>query len=255
MRIVLKVGSSSLTNQDGQLQFPKLLQIVEQIVELTRVGYEVLLVTSGAIAAGVDRLGWNRTMLSVPEKQAAAAVGQAKLIEKYTNLLQEFGFLGAQILLTREDIDHEKRSIHLKNTMQTLLAHHVIPIINENDSVAVEEIRFGDNDLLAALVAVLIQADYLFLLTDIDGYYTDNPLTNPNAIRVPVIKSITNEILNTAGEAGSTVGTGGMRSKVEAARLATTHGVEVRILPSIIRNVAMKSLQGEDVGTRFLIVT
>ncbi|MDB5085902.1 MAG: glutamate 5-kinase [Bacilli bacterium] len=252
-RIILKVGSSSLTNQVGRLEFSKILQVVEQIIELRLQGKEVLLVSSGAIAAGTERLGWNRSNLSVPEKQAAAAVGQAKVIENYTKLLEEFGYLGAQILLTREDMDDAGRKFHLGNTIEVLLTGGVIPIFNENDSVAVEEIRFGENDQLAAMIAVLVHADCLLLLTDIDGLYSDNPADNPAAVRIPVVETITDEIMKTAGNSGSLVGTGGMRSKLEAAKFATAHGVEVRILPALERGVAVKSLTGEDIGTRFLI--
>lgn len=251
-RIVLKVGSSSLTDEQGKLQFLKILQIVQQVTELKNQGQQVLLVSSGAIAAGVELLGSIRSSMTVPEKQAAAAVGQAKLIEKYTNLFQEFGYLGAQILLSREDMDDPVRSDHLRNTIEALLAKGVIPIFNENDSVAVEEIRFGDNDQLAAKVAILVEAKTLLLLTDIDGLYSDNPKTNPGAVRVPVVHQITEELLLTAGAAGSSVGTGGMRSKVLAAKIATENGVCVHILPSGVQNSVVRSLAGEDLGTQFL---
>lgn len=251
-RIVVKVGSSSLTDEQGRLSVEKMKRIVDQIAGLEEAGHgQVILVSSGAVAAGLGRLGWPRPNITIPEKQAAAAVGQGLLIETYGKLFAEHRITIAQLLLTRSDIEDRKRFIHIRNTAETLLQHGVLPVVNENDTVAVEEIRFGDNDTLAGLVALVANADLLILLTDIDGLYTENPKTNPNAERIQNVWEITRELEEMAGGSGSAVGTGGMRTKVAAARIATDSGIDVVVASSATSDVLLRIASEEAVGTRF----
>ncbi|GLV14307.1 glutamate 5-kinase [Alicyclobacillus hesperidum] len=252
-RAVVKVGSSSLTDGAGVLSVAKMERLVKQIAELQREGcWHIVLVSSGAIAAGLGKLGWQRARISMPEKQAAAAVGQTALMEEYERLFAREGLHVGQLLLTRADVEDRKRFVHIRNTVQALLRHEIIPIINENDTVAVEEIRFGDNDSLAGLAALVSEADKLVLLTDIDGLYTANPRTHPEATRIDEVLEITDEIERLAGGAGSAVGTGGMRTKMTAAKAAVQAGVEVVIASAQTPDVLRRALSGEPVGTRFL---
>ncbi len=251
-RIVVKVGSSSLTDAGGQLAPDRIQVLVDNIAELRdRDGCQVILVTSGAVAAGVSHLRWQRATVTVPEKQAAAAVGQGLLIDTYQRLFADLDIPIAQLLLTRSDIEDRKRFIHIRNTTETLLFHHIIPIINENDTVAVDEIRFGDNDTLASLVALVTEADLLILLTDIDGLYTDNPRLNNDAKRISDVWEITDEMEGMAGGHGSSVGTGGMRTKLAAARIATQSGIDVVIASSNVEHVLHKIVDSHSVGTHF----
>lgn len=251
-RVVVKVGSSSLT-VDGLINHEQVEKLTTQIAFIMRKGYEVVLVSSGAVAAGLGKLRWEREGLTLPQKQAAAAVGQGLLMHRYEQLFHCEGINVAQILLTNEDISDRKRYINAKNTFQTLLQSGILPIVNENDTVAVDEIRFGDNDRLAALVAGVIEADALLLLTDIDGLYTDNPKENPDAVKIDVIESIDERIQAMAKGAGSKAGTGGMTTKIEAARIATISGATVIIangsVPWVLKKVFIEE---ESVGTRFL---
>ncbi|TDY50191.1 glutamate 5-kinase [Alicyclobacillus sacchari] len=250
---VVKVGSSSLTDGSGVLAIAKMERLVKQIATLYREGgWHVVLVSSGAIAAGLGKLGWQRARISMPEKQAAAAVGQTALMEEYERLFAKEGLHVGQLLLTRADVEDRKRFVHIRNTVQALLRHDIVPIINENDTVAVEEIRFGDNDSLAGLAALVSEADRLVLLTDIDGLYTANPRTDPSAKRIEVVAEVTDEIERLAGGAGSVVGTGGMRTKLIAAKAAVRAGVEVVIASAETPDVLRRVLAGEAVGTRFL---
>ncbi|SEN42180.1 glutamate 5-kinase [Lihuaxuella thermophila] len=252
MRIVVKIGSSSLTNKQGQLSSDKMACLVEQIASVQSTGeYQMILVSSGAVAAGLSKLGWPRSHITMPEKQAAAAVGQGLLIERYQKLFAEKGMGTAQLLLTRSDIEDRKRFIHIRNTAETLLRHGIIPIVNENDTVAVDEIRFGDNDTLGSLVALMTEANLLVLLTDIDGLYTANPKENVSARRIPQVWKITPEMEAAASDSGSPVGTGGMRTKLAAARMAVDSGIDVVIASSSEPNVLQKILEGKSVGTRF----
>lgn len=251
-RIVVKVGSSSLTDEQGLLSLEKMKRIVDQIAILEHDHHcQVILVSSGAVAAGLGRLGWPRPNITIPEKQAAAAVGQGLLIETYEKLFFEHHLVIAQLLLTRTDIEDRRRFIHIRNTTETLLQHGVLPIVNENDTVTVEEIRFGDNDTLASLVALVAEADLLILLTDIDGLYTGNPKTNPDAKRIQNVWEITPEIEEMAGGSGSSAGTGGMRTKLSAARIATDSGIDVVVASSATPDVLQRIVTGEPVGTRF----
>ncbi|WP_083248482.1 glutamate 5-kinase [Desulfuribacillus stibiiarsenatis] len=251
-RVVIKVGSSSLT-ADGIIAHDQMEKLTTQIAYLMRKGFEVVLVSSGAVAAGLGKLGWEREGLLVPQKQAAAAVGQGLLMHRYEQLFQCEGINVAQILLTNEDIADRKRYVNAKNTFQTLLQNGILPIVNENDTVAVDEIKFGDNDRLAALVAGVVEADSLLVLTDIDGLYTDHPKHNPEAKKLDVVDIIDESIQQMAKGAGTKAGTGGMITKIEAARIATLSGATTYIAKGSIPWVLKKIfLEHENIGTKFL---
>ncbi|MFK7695755.1 glutamate 5-kinase [Paenibacillus sp. HJGM_3] len=228
-RIVVKIGSSSLTSDEGGLNRDKIEYFASELAALRELGYQVLLVTSGAVAAGFRRIGYPRRPKLVHEKQASAAVGQALLMQCYNEAFARHGYAVAQILLTRADFSNRKRIDNALHTLEELLQHGVIPIINENDTVAVDELeqKFGDNDKLSALVATLIKADRLLIVTDTDGLYTDDPRKNAEARRIERVGVISEELFRMAGGSGSSVGTGGMRSKIEAARIAVRGGVPV----------------------------
>ncbi|MDQ0188779.1 glutamate 5-kinase [Alicyclobacillus cycloheptanicus] len=251
-RMVVKVGSSSLVDDAGRLSVEKLRRIVHQIVELQQSRqWQVVLVSSGSIAAGVSHLGWRRASITLPEKQAAAAVGQTLLMETYQHLFNECSLAVGQVLLTRADIEDRKRFVHIRNTMLTLMRNGIIPIVNENDTVAVEEIRFGDNDTLASLTALVTEADKLVLLTDIDGLYTADPRARPDAARISDVWEITEDIERLAGGAGSSVGTGGMQTKVAAAKIAVQAGTDVIVTSSRIDQVLLQIAADTAVGTVF----
>jgi glutamate 5-kinase len=224
-RIVIKIGSSSLTSAEGGLNRSNVRYFADEIASLHRAGYQVLLVTSGAIAAGFLRLGYTSRPKLVHEKQAAAAVGQALLMEAYQEAFINSGITAAQILLTRPDFSNRSRAQNAQRTIEELLKQHAVPIINENDTVAVDEIKFGENDSLSALVANLVKASGLYILTDMDGVYTADPRKSADAVRIERIEVLSDELYEMAGGAGSSVGTGGMRSKIEAARIAMRGGV------------------------------
>ncbi|MBA4496172.1 glutamate 5-kinase [Paenactinomyces guangxiensis] len=250
-RIVVKVGSSSLTDDQGCLAVEKVVRLVRMIAGLQQKGYQVILVSSGGIAAGLGKLGWDRTTISMPEKQAAAAVGQGLLIQLYERLFAAHGLVIGQLLLTRADIQTANRLAHIRNTMETLLVHSIVPVINENDTVAVEEIRFGDNDTLSSLVAVTASAQLLVLLTDIDGMYTSDPRQDKQAKRIHDIWKITDELEQMAGANGTPAGTGGMRSKLAAAKIAMDAGIDVVVASSFEPDVLERVVAGEAIGTRF----
>ncbi|WP_236687334.1 glutamate 5-kinase, partial [Geobacillus sp. ZGt-1] len=217
-RVVVKIGSSSLTDPKGGLCHDKLFDHVEAIAYLKQLGHDVILITSGAVAAGFGPLGYPARPTTIAGKQAAAAVGQSLLMQAYSSAFAQFGFTAAQLLLTRSDFYSRERFRNLFATITTLLENGAVPIINENDSVSIEELTFGDNDMLSALVAGFLHADALILLTDINGLYDANPKTNPQAKKYAFLPEITDEMIEAAGGIGSAVGTGGMRSKLLAAR-------------------------------------
>jgi glutamate 5-kinase len=204
-RIVVKVGTSSLTHSTGLLNLNRIENLVRQLSDVHNRGIEVILVSSGAIAAGIGKLGLKTRPKTIPEKQAAAAVGQGILLHMYEKLFSEYGKIVGQILLTREDVSHRMRYLNASNTFYALLEQGVIPIVNENDAIVVEEIKFGDNDTLSAMVASLVNADLLVLLTDIDGLYDSNPKNNPNAKFIHYVDEITQDIVNAADGAGSSL--------------------------------------------------
>ncbi|GAB4264943.1 glutamate 5-kinase [Thermincola ferriacetica] len=250
--IVVKIGSSTLTHHTGKLDLRQMEQLVRELQDLRNQGKEVLLVSSGAVGAGMGRLGLGKKPRSIPEKQAVAAVGQGILMHMYEKMFAEYGGTVAQVLLTREDMMDRKRFSNARNTLSALLKMNVLPIINENDTVAVEEIRFGDNDTLSAMVASLINADLLVILSDIDGLYSGNPKTDPHAQLINVVEEITPAIEQLAGGAGSDLGTGGMATKIYAARLAMTSGVPVIIAHGRRKQVLSDIVKGEEIGTLFL---
>ncbi len=250
-RIVVKVGSSSLTHPTGKLNLSQIERLVRQLADLHHQGKELVLVSSGAIGAGMGKLGLKSRPKTIPEKQALAAVGQGILLHMYEKMFAEYGQTVAQVLLTREDVADRRRFLNARNALMTLLGYGAIPIINENDTVAVEEIKFGENDTLSALVASLVDADLLILLTDIDGLYTANPKEDPSAQLICEVEEITPEVEKLAGGAGSALGTGGMATKLSAGKIATNSGVGMIIADGSRPNVLLEALSGEPVGTFF----
>lgn len=251
-RLVVKVGTSTLTHHTGKLNFFRIEQLVRELSDLANQGKQIILVSSGAVGAGVDRLGLKERPKTIPEKQAAAAVGQGILMHTYEKLFREYGQTVAQVLLTREDSVKHKRYINSRNTLLTLLSMGVIPVINENDAVAVDELKIGDNDTLSATVATIVDADVLILLSDVEGVFSDNPQSNPAARRISEIADITAEVEALAGGPGSALGTGGMYTKIQAAKIAVNSGVTMLIASGLRDGVVREILSGADVGTIFL---
>ncbi|MGE5554462.1 MAG: glutamate 5-kinase [Betaproteobacteria bacterium] len=250
-RLVVKVGTSTVTHPTGKLNLSGLERVVRQVADVANAGCEVVVVTSGAVGAGLGRLGWSRRPATIPEKQAVAAVGQSLLMQIYEKLFGEYGLTIAQVLLTREDVADRRRYLNARTTLLTLLSYGVVPIINENDTVAVEELKFGDNDTLSALVAGLISADLLVILSDIDGLYTADPRRDPQARLIPRVEEVTAEVEALAGGAGTARGTGGMITKLAAARIATSCGVSMLIANAARPAVLQDALAGKEVGTWF----
>lgn len=251
-RIVVKVGTSTLTHNTGKLNLNLIEKLVRQLTDLRYQDKEVLLVTSGAVGAGMGRLGLKEKPRTMPEKQAAAAVGQGILMHIYEKLFSEYGQVVAQLLLTRSDVNDRRRFLNARNTLLTLLNKGVVPIINENDTVAIEEFKFGDNDTLGALVAGLVDADLLILLSDIDGLYTGDPRKDKDAQLIPVVEEITEEIQGLAGSVGSKFGSGGMATKISAAKIVVNAGIPMIIAngsqPDVIRDI----FSGGITGTLFI---
>ncbi|WP_416150560.1 glutamate 5-kinase [Salipaludibacillus sp. HK11] len=248
-RVVVKIGSSSLTEKDGQLSVAKLRKFVEAIASFKTNGHEVILISSGAVAAGFRSIGYPTRPVTVSGKQAAAAVGQSLLMQGYAEAFHEKGLITAQLLLTRQDFLQEVQYENASNTLKELLKRHVIPIINENDSTVIEELTFGDNDMLSALVSGFLHADHLFILTDIDGIYDSNPVTNPQARKFPFLSEITDDLFEKAQGSSSKVGTGGMLSKLHAAKTALSMGVDVFIGKGDDSNMLFDILDGHGNGT------
>jgi glutamate 5-kinase len=254
-RLVAKVGSSLVTNRGQGLDHAALTRWVVQIAELRKLGREVILVSSGAIAEGMQRLGWTRRPSALHELQAAAAVGQMGLIEAYESRFRQHGLLTSQVLLTHEDMADRKRYLNARSTLRTLLDLGVIPIINENDTVATEEIRFGDNDTLAALVTNLVEADALVILTDQSGLYSADPRKTPDATLIRDAIAGSPELEAMAGGAGSEIGLGGMLTKVIAAKRAARSGAHTVIASGHEENILVRLAAGEHVGTLLRAVT
>ncbi len=251
MRIVIKVGTSTLAHSTGRLNIRRVEDLVKVMSDLKNSGHEVILVSSGAIGMGSGKLSLKSKPSDIPTKQAAAAVGQCELMYTYDKLFSEYNHTVAQLLLTGSDFKNEERHLNFTNTMMRLLELDVLPVINENDTVATEEISVGDNDTLSALVAQSINADILVLMSDIDGLYTADPHKDPSAVLIPEIKELTPEIMALGGDAGSSLGTGGMRTKLHAAEICTHSGTDMIITngnnPYILYDIA----DGKSVGTRF----
>jgi glutamate 5-kinase len=250
-RIVVKVGTSTLTHKNGKLNLTRMEHLVRQLADLGNNDKEVILVSSGAIVVGTSRVGLSGRPRTTKEKQAMAAIGQGILMHVYEKLFNEYGYVVAQILLTKADIDNGKRYENACNTFKTLLEYKVIPIVNENDTVAVEEIEFGDNDSLSAYVAVLAEADLLIILSDIDGLYTNDPRIDVGAERISYVSEITPEIEKLASSEGGSLGIGGMETKILAAKIVNQADIPLVIAngdkPEVIEDV----LKGFDVGTLF----
>ena len=250
-RIVVKVGTSTLAYGPGRMNLYNIEHLVRGLVDMANEGREMILVSSGAIAAGLGRLGMTEKPDSIPEKQAIAAVGQGMLMHIYEKFFAEYGKVAAQVLLTRENSVRHNQYIHSRDALCAMLAMGAIPVINENDAVTVDEIKIGDNDQLSATVATLVDADALIILSDIDGLYTANPATHPEAEIIHEVPEITPEIERLAGGAGSAMGTGGMMTKIEAAKVAMNAGVTMVIASGARDHVLRDVLNGEEIGTLF----
>lgn len=253
-KILIKIGSAVLTGSDG-LDLRIMEALVEEMCDLRRRGHTIILVTSGAIASGKHRLSITGTLKSIPEKQAAAAVGQGRLMRVYSKLFEKNNLYVAQILLTLSDLTDRQRYLNIRNTFSTLMEWGVTPIINENDSVAVDEIKFGDNDNLAAMIANIVDADLFINLTSTAGLYDSNPAESKKAKLISLVTEITEEIEKAATSETSTVGTGGMKSKILAAKKVTAIGIPCIIAPGKRKNVLSDILAGREIGTLFLPAT
>lgn len=250
-KIVIKVGTRLLTYDTGKLNLGIIEKLVREMADLKNQGKDVVLVSSGAVGSGIGRLGLKRKPVSVQEKQAVAAIGQGLLIHFYEKLFSEYGHIVAQVLLTREDLDNRRRYINSRNTLLHLLKFGAISIVNENDTISTEEIEFGDNDKLSALVATLIDADLLIILTDIDGLYTANPRLDPTASSIPLVEEITTEIKKVAGKTEEMLARGGMITKIEAAEIVMASGISMVIANGRQENIIRRILNGEETGTLF----
>lgn len=252
-RIVIKVGSSTLTYENGKPNLRRIEQLCRVVSDLRNRDIEVILVSSGAVAVGVNRLRLPSRPSDTKGKQAAAAVGQADLMSLYDRNFSEYGYVTAQILLNRDVIEHDDRKQNIINTFHALLDYGAVPIVNENDSVSVEELVFGDNDNLSAIVATLTEAEGLIILTDIDGYYDDNPRENPDARLIHTLTEISDEMIESAGGSGSDKGTGGMRTKLEAAKYAAAHGIETIIMSGDNPKKIFDIFDGHIIGTHIKV--
>ncbi|MBP7401163.1 MAG: glutamate 5-kinase [Clostridia bacterium] len=258
-RIVVKVGTSTITYDSGRMNLTNLDHLCRAIADLRNQGRQVILVSSGAIAMGMAKLRLARKPATVREKQAVAAVGQCELMNIYSKLFAEYSYVAAQILLTRDDIEDELTRRNAVNTFEALLEKEVIPVVNENDTVSTQEIlhngSFGDNDTLSAIVAELTGADLLILLSDIAGLYDRDPHKHPDARLIPLVTEVTEEIGRMAGGSGSARGTGGMATKIEAARIATLAGIDMVIADGSSADVISSVVEGREVGTMFAAAT
>ena len=251
-RIVIKVGTSTITYANGKRNFSQIDRLAREISDLQNQGKEMILVTSGAVAVGVDRMGLPGKPKTIPGKQAAAAVGQGVLMHTYEKFFADYGQIVAQVLITKTEAIDRHRYTNTRNTFMELMRQRVIPIVNENDVVALDELKIGDNDNMSALVAGIVDADLVIILSDVDGRYTANPQTHPDAVIVPEVAEITPEIEASAGGVGSARGTGGMATKIQAAKAATSSGIHLVIASGTEKNAITRVLQGEELGTLFV---
>ena len=252
MRIVVKVGTSTLAYQNGNLNIRRVETLCKVLSDLKNAGHELIFVSSGAIGMGVGKLMLKERPEDIPSKQACAAVGQCELMYTYDRLFSEHNHTVAQILLTGSDIHYASRLNNFKNTMNRLLELQAIPVINENDTVVTDEIEIGDNDTLSAIVADIMSADLLILLTDIDGLYTADPHTTPDAKHIDVVEDIDDNIMAFGSGSSSALGTGGMATKLQAAKIATTAGCDMVIVDGSEPVVLYDVVEGKRVGTRFV---
>lgn len=248
-RVVVKIGSSSLTTKTGALSLKKVSMFVEAVAKLKQAGHAVAVISSGAVAAGFSAIGYPTRPVTIAGKQAAAAVGQALLMQAYIEQFSKYELIPAQLLLTREDFADQSRYSNAYSTLNELLKRGAIPIINENDSISIAELTFGDNDMLSALVSGMIHANTLCMLTDVNGLYDANPKLEPNAKKIHYLPALTDELIALAGESTSKVGTGGMKSKVSAAQTALSLGVNVFIGKADSSETFLDILAGKGDGT------
>ena len=251
-RIVVKVGSSILASVEKGLHYEVFSHLSKEISDLKRQGYEIVLVSSGAIAAGMEKLGYKTRPQDITQKQATAAVGQTRLMNIYESYFSRYQQMVAQVLLTRDDLSHRRRFLNARNTLLTLLELGIIPVINENDTVVVDEIKFGDNDNLSALITNLIGADLLLVLTDIDGLCDSDPKVNPHARCIPLVEDIDMDMEGIVGETTSQMSVGGMISKIQAARKASRFGIPTVVAQGTREGVLRQILKGKEVGTLIL---
>ncbi|MDO4430809.1 MAG: glutamate 5-kinase [Lonepinella koalarum] len=251
--IVVKFGTSTLTQGSPKLNRPHMISIVRQLAKLHQDGFRIVIVTSGAIAAGRDYLNHPQLPPTIASKQLLAAVGQSQLIQTWEQLFDIYDIRIGQILLTRADIEDRERFLNARDTLHALLDNQIIPVINENDAVATAEIKVGDNDNLSALAAILVQAEQLYLLTDQQGLFDSDPRKNPEAKLISVVNEITDHIRAIAGGSGTNLGTGGMSTKITAADVATRSGIETVIAPGNRDNVIVDLAYGKEIGTKFTV--
>ena len=252
MRIVVKIGTSTLAHATGHLNIRRVQELCQCISDIKNAGHEVIVVSSGAIGMGVGKLGLLKRPTDIPTKQAAAAVGQCELMYTYDKLFSEYNHTVAQLLITAPDMADEGRHRNFSNTLTRLLELEALPVINENDTVATEEIAVGDNDTLSAMVALSINADLLVLLSDIEGLYTKDPHKEKDAELISVVNEITPEILSLAGGKGSELGTGGMATKLHAATMCTEGGIDMIIANGSYPSLLYDIVEGKSVGTKFI---
>lgn len=250
-RVVIKIGSGVISNGDG-LEFDRIATLCEDVHQLRQRGYEVILVSSAAVAAGKADLGIVGKPKTIPLKQAAAAIGQSRLMRAYKDALRQHGLTAAQILLTRDDLANRRRYLNARNTLMALLEHGVVPIINENDTVVVDELRFGDNDNLSAMTTNLVEAQLLVILSDVDGLCDSDPRHSPDAKLISEVERITPEIEAMAGSEGNELGTGGMKTKLKAAKRATLYGAGTAIINGRTPHNLLYLFDGHEIGTYFL---
>lgn len=256
-RIVVKVGTSTLTHENGKINLARIDKLTEVLSDLMNQGLEIILVTSGAVGVGMGKLKLNTRPNSIRERQAAAAVGQSELMHLYSKFFSEYGHIVGQILLTKDVVEHEHSRNNVINTFETLLERGIIPIVNENDSVSTEELEFldnqtfGDNDTLSAIVSTLIKADLLILLSDIDGFYNDDPNLNKNAQLISEVYEVNTDVVNSAKGVLSNKGTGGMATKINAARICLKSGINMIIAHGQSPQILYQILKGEQIGTLF----
>lgn len=251
MRIVVKIGTSTLAHSTGHMNIRRVEELCKVFSDIKNAGHQLIIVSSGAIGMGVGKLGLQNRPTDIPTKQAAAAVGQCELMYTYDKLFSEYNHTVAQLLITSEDIESDQRHNNFSNTLNRLLELNVIPIINENDTVATKEIVIGDNDTLAAIVSQSIQADKLILLSDIDGLYTADPHTDPQATLIPLIQKIDQTVMALGGGSGSNLGTGGMATKLQAAQICMDCSCDMIITNGNNPTALYDILEGKLVGTTF----
>ena len=250
-RLVVKVGTSTLTYDTGKVNLRRMNKLAQVLSDLRNSGIEATLVTSAAIAVGVGKLGLKSRPKDIPSRQAVATIGQCELMFMYDKLFSEYGNTIGQLLITRSDFESDERRTNLINSFEKLFEYGAIPVVNENDSIAVDEIVFGDNDTLSAMVAKLIDADALVILTDTDGLYSGNPREDESAYLIPVVDEITEDVMAIADTKGSSRGTGGMVTKLHAAQIATEAGIDTVVMNGSQPEDLYRLLDGRQIGTYF----